>query len=117
MPYAPFEEGKPVISDSGQDVVDKTRINVEAARDAVIMGTFREYDMTVTVGGGSAAEPDSIEWLESVSADRVRATLTWSGGAPTVIVWAFSVDGLVYDTIGTQTITYSGDNPTSSAWT
>ena len=113
MAYVDFVDDKPVISDDGDVVINNTRENLMAVRDGVVMGKFLDWNMTPTVGGGSAEEPDSIEWRsgQGSGTDRVRATITWgtSGGAdgnPTTIVWAFSVNGSVYDTMGTQTITY-----------
>lgn len=124
MAYVPFVDDKPVISDDGDVVINNIRENLMASRDAIVMGKFEDWNMTPTVGGGSAEEPDSIEWRAGAGAgtDRVRATITWgtSGGAdgnPTSIVWAFSVDGAVYDTIGTETITYDVDaNVTGTTW-
>ena len=124
MAYVPFVDNKPVISDDGDDVIDDIRENLMAARDGIVMGKMLDWDMAVTIGGGSAAEPASIEWRDGQGAgtDRIRATITWgtSGGAdgnPTSIIWAFSVNGSVYDTIGTETITYDVDsNITADTW-
>ncbi len=124
MAYIDFVDDKPIISDDGDVVIDSTRENLMAVRDGVVMGKFLDWDMTPTVGGGSAAEPDSIEWRSGQGAgtDRVRATITWgtSGGAdgnPTSIIWAFSVNGTVYDTMGTETITYDVNaNITGTSW-
>ncbi len=124
MAYTPFVDDKPVISDDGDVVIDDTRQNLMAVRDAAVMGKFEDWDMIPTIGGGSAEEPDSIEWRsgQGSGTDRVRATITWgtSGGAdgnPTSIVWEFSVDGAVYDAIGTETITYDvNSNITGVTW-
>ena len=124
MAYVDFVDNKPVISDDGDDVITDIRQNLMAVRDGVVMGKFLDWNMTPTIGGGSAEEPDSIEWRDGKGAgtDRVRATTTWgtAGGAdgnPVTIVWAFSVDGAVYDPMGTQTITYdSNSNITGITW-
>ena len=124
MAYIDFVDNKPVISDDGDDVINDTRQNLMAVRDGVVMGKFLDWNMTVTVGGGSAEEPDSIEWRDGQGSgtDRLRATITWgsAGGAdgnPTVILWEFSVNGSVYDTLGTETITYDANsNITGKTW-
>lgn len=124
MAYIDFVKGKPVIADDGDEVLNYTRENLMALRDAIVMGVFVDWDMTVTAGTGTAAEPQYILWRSGQDAgtDRVRATITWgsAGGAdgnPTVILYQFSVNGSVWDTIGTLTISYDVDaNVTATDW-
>lgn len=122
MAYTSFVDNKPDITDAGQDVIDDTRENIMALRDAIASGRLEDWDMTTS--GGTAEEPGVLQWRDGQGSgtDRVRATITWgtSGGAdgnPTVIVYAFSINGSTWDTIGTLTITYDANgNVTASAW-
>lgn len=120
MPYDPFLDNKPVSSDNGLVVIDETRQNLMAMRDAVVMGAMSGWDYNPN--GGTADQP--AEFLYSKGTERIRGAVTWgtSGGADgnvTQIVWSYSSNsGSTYDTIGTQGITYDVDaNVTAIAWT
>lgn len=128
MVYTPYVNNKPDIADAGQDVIDDSRENLEALRDAIMMGKIFDWDMTVTAGGGSASEPDEIAWRYQGTGDlEVRATITWgtaggSDGNPVTIVYAFTGNRTAgtptYDTIGTLTNTYDVNGEiTSNSWT
>ena len=121
MAYTDFVEDKPDITDDGDIVINNTRENLMALRDALVCGALNGWDMDITIGGGSAAEPDEIIYKKST--EWLRLDITWgtSGGDdgnPTVIVYAYSANsGGVYDTIGTATMTYdSGGAMTDVTW-
>ena len=109
MSYTKFQDRKPVISDSGMDVIDDVRVNLMALRDAAICGNLVDWDMDV--GGGTGARPSSLTY--SKGTERVRLNLTWGNsgngeGAPTVITVQYSsTSGNSYQSIGTKRITYN----------
>lgn len=111
MAYNAFDAAKPVITDSRQDVVDKTRYNLTALRDALIMGAMPGFNYSYVVGTGSADEPQYMYYKNGNT--WVRVTITWGttggeDGNPTQELWALSTDGgSNYDTI--KTIAYTWD--------
>lgn len=122
MVYTKFNNGKPDIADNGATVIDNTRDNLEALRDAIVAGALVDWNMDINIGAGTAAEPDEIIYKNGVQ--WIRLDITWgtSGGAdgsPTVIVYAYSANsGVGYDTIGTATMTYDNTaGPTFGALT
>ena len=129
MAYLPFVDNKPIVTDAGQDVVDDTRENLEALRDAVIMGTMPDWKMDVTIGTGTASEPQFIAWRNgNGSGDlEVRAEITWgtSGGPdgnPVTIDYDFTGDRTqgtpTYVQINIKSISYDGNgNVESEVWT
>ena len=128
MPYTHYTDSKPAITDSGQDVVDDTRENLEALRDAVIAGRIPKWNMTVTNGsGGTALEPKNLEWRKGSSGNlALRATITWgtsggSNGNPTTIVYHATGNrsnaSPTWDSIGTLTMTYdTSGNARTGVW-
>lgn len=119
MAYTPFVKNKPDIADTGGTVIDNTRINLMALRDAVVTGRLVGWAMSTS--GGSADRPAVMSWAKGT--EIIRATVTWgtSGGSkynPTVIAYDYSSDtGTTYVAIGTLTLTYDvNGNMTSSAW-
>lgn len=121
MVYIPFVSDKPDIVDTGAAVVDDSRQNLMALRDALVAGALVDWDLTITVGGGSNAEPDEIIYKKGT--EWLRLDITWgttggNDGNPTVIVYAYSANtGVAYDTIGTLTHTYDGSgNLTATVW-
>lgn len=121
MAYTLFAKDKPVIADTGAQVVDATRNNLMALRDAIVSGTLQGWTIAVTAGTGTAEQPQTIVYSNGV--ERVRLTTTWgsSGGAlgnPQVVVFAYSGNsGGAYDTIGTATYSYDASgNMTGIAW-
>ena len=121
MAYTKFVKDKPVIADDGDIVINNTRENLMAVRDAVVMGVLVDFNMDITIGGGSAAEPDEIIYKNGVEWIRLQVTWGTTGGddgQPTVIVYAYSANsGGLYDTIGTATMTYgSGGEMTDITW-
>lgn len=121
MAYTKFLSDTPDITDTGAKVIDDTRQNLMATRDAIVAGALVDWDLTVTVGGGSAEEPDEIIYKNGV--EWLRLDITWGttggeDGQPTVIVYAYSANsGGLYDTIGTWTGTYNGNGTlTAGVW-
>lgn len=121
MAYTKFTSDTPVIADTGGEVIDDTRNNLMALRDAIVAGTLVDWNLDITIGGGSAEEPDELIYKKST--EWIRLQITWGttggeDGQPTVIIYAYSADsGGVYDTIGTATMTYdSNGNMTDLTW-
>lgn len=122
MAYVQFEDGVPTASGTINELCTDTRNNLEAMRDAVVMGTASGWNYSKS--GGTAEEPGEVRY--SNGTQRIRGTLTWgtSGGADgnvTVAVWAYTADHTagspVYDTIGTETVSYDADStPVSTVW-
>ncbi|HEY0818127.1 MAG TPA: hypothetical protein VGD46_05065 [Rhizobacter sp.] len=119
MAYTQFAKDKPVITDTGGQVVDATRTNAMALRDAIQMGVMPNW--TFTTSGGTAEQPDVITYANGV--ERLRLTITWGStggtvGNPTVIAYAYSGNsGGAYDAIATATNTYdSNGNMTGTTW-
>jgi len=122
MAYVPFVSDKPIISDDGDVVINNTRENLMALRDAIVSGALTGWDLTVTVGGGSAEEPDEIIYKNGT--EWIRLDITWGtaggeDGNPTVVVYAYSSNsGSAYDTIDTWTGTYNANGTlTAGDWT
>lgn len=115
MPYQSFDASLPDGStQNGAQVLASVRSNQAALRDAIAAGVM--FGWAMTPSGGTASEPAVITY--SKSTDRVRATLTWSGGKVTEAVYDFSANaGGAWDAIGTQTIAYdANDNVTGVTW-
>lgn len=111
MVYTAFLPDTPVIADDGDVVINNTRENLMALRDAVVAGALKDWDMSKTGG----AEPTEI--LYSKGTERIRLTITWASGNPTVIVYAYDADsGASYDTIGTLTLAYTSGELVSETW-
>lgn len=108
MPYKHYQPDKPVMTDTGQQVIDTTRENLMAMRDAVVMGTMTGWD-----GAPAGADPDYPDTLTySKGTERLRLTLTWGSGATegyiTAIVYDYSPDaGVTWQSLGTAAVDYS----------
>lgn len=128
MAYVPFVDAKPVNSDAGDDVVDDIRENMMALRDAVVLGAFVGWDMTVTAGTGTTSQPQYLYMHRNgASTERLRVTYTWGttggeAGNPTVLALHYTADddplgSSVWSAMGTFTITYNSDGTVASgAW-
>ena len=121
MAYLPFTSDKPVITDTGGQVIDRTRENLMALRDAIQVGSLVGWTLTNTDITGPAAEPTQIIYKKST--EWLRLQITWGttggdDGNPKTIVYAYSANsGGLYDTIGTATMTYdSSGNLRDVAW-
>jgi hypothetical protein len=107
MPYNPFVATNPAISQTRQNIVDTSRVNLVALRDGVIIGRINGW--TLSVSGGTAEEPSIRLW--SNGTERLRGTYTYSAGFVTQVVWEYSSNsGSSYDAIATETCTYDGSN-------
>ena len=128
MAYVPFVDGYPLLSQDGDDAVDSMRNNLMALRDAVVLGAFVGWDMTVTAGTGSNEQPQYLYMHRNgASTERLRITYTWGttggeAGNPTVLALHYTADddplgSAVWDSMGTFTITYNSDGTVASgAW-
>lgn len=121
MAYSPFDETKPDSSAAGgmPTYSQSIRDNLQAMRDAVIMGEMVGWAMTPS--GGTAEQPAVITY--SKGTERIKAALTWgsSGGANGNVeqaVYSYSSDGgSNWDAIGTLTVSYDvSSNCTGTAW-
>lgn len=121
MAYLPFTSDKPVITDTGGQVIDRTRENLMALRDAIVTGALVSWDLATADITGPAAEPTQLVYKKST--EWIKLVITWgtSGGEdgqPKTIVYSYSANsGSLYDTIGTLTMTYdSSGNLRSALW-
>ena len=111
MVYVPFTPDTPIIADNGDIVINNTRENLMALRDAVVAGALKDWDMSKT----GTAEPTEI--LYSKGTERVRLTITWASGNPTVVLYEYSANsGGLYDTIGTLTLAYTSGDLVTETW-
>lgn len=122
MVYTKFTPDTPVITDTGAEVIDDTRFNLMALRDAIVAGALVDWDMTATGGPADGSEPTQI--MYDTGTEWIRATITWGttggeDGNPKTVVYAYSTDNFVAsnEAIGTWTGTYNSDGYlTSSVW-
>ena len=119
--YTKFVKDKPDIADDGDIVINNTRENLMALRDAMVMGVLVDFDLATADITGPAAEPTQLVYKNGV--EWIRHVITWgtSGGDdgnPLTIVYSYSSDsGSLYHTIGTLTMTYdSSGNLRSALW-
>jgi hypothetical protein len=109
--YTPYADANPIISRTRQQIVDDTRGNLLALRDAVIIG--KEPGWTLSVSGGTAEEPSIRMWSQGT--ERLRCTITWTSGFPTSILWEWSNDSAAtWSTIATETAAYDGSSNMTS---
>ena len=109
MPCTQYSEPNPTSSQTGPAFAQSTRDNLLAVRDMVTMGIMPGWSMATS--GGSAAEPAVITYSNTVvTTERLRATVTWSSGNPTTIVYDYSANsGTDWARIGTKTNTFDAD--------
>lgn len=119
MAYTTLDSTKPTTAQTRQAAIDSARTNLNALRDAILMGQMQGFAYSQTVGTGTAEQPQFQLWTNG--AIILRATNTWgaAGGATgnlSTILWELSVNtGSSYDTICTETRTYDGSgNMTAS---
>lgn len=113
MSYPHYQPDKPVMTDTGQQIVDVTRTNLMAMRDAVILGALPGW--AESYGGVDPAHPDYMMWVHAD--EQLRASYTWEGDTPTVVTYDYSSDaGNTWQTIGTETLEWdsSGTLPTTT---
>jgi hypothetical protein len=124
MVYVPFVSDKPVIADDGDVVINNTRENLMALRDAIAAGALVDWDMSLTIGAGTAEEPDEILYSNNSNTEAIKLDITWGttggeDGQPTVIVYHYSTDDFSVsdETIGTLTNTYNSNGTlTAAVW-
>ena len=123
MVYIPFETDTPIITDTGAQVVDDTRFNLMALRDAVVAGALVGWDMAAT--GPDADEPTQILYSDNASTEAIRLAITWGtaggeDGNPKTVVYSYTADDtptITWETIGTWTGTYdAGGSLTAETW-
>jgi hypothetical protein len=121
MPYVPYADNVPIGLALVETVVDNTRENLMALRDNVVIGTMPGWAYSKTNGSGTDEQPQytfmkkGSEWL--------RGTFTWGttggeDGNVVSVLWQYSNNaGVDYQTVGTQTFTYSVDGvATAVGW-
>jgi len=125
MVYVPFVSDKPVIADDGDVVINNTRENLMALRDAVVAGALVDWDMSQIVGGGDTDEPDELRYSNNGNTEALRLDITWGtaggeDGQPTVIVYYYTANDtptITWETIGTLTNTYNSNGTlTAAVW-
>lgn len=124
MVYVDFVSDKPVIADDGDVVINNTRQNLMALRDAVVCGVLNGWNMTQSVGAGSTDEPDEILYSNDTNGEALKLDITWGttggeDGNPTVIVYSYSTDDFAAsdEPMGTLTMTYNSNGTmTASTW-
>lgn len=119
MAYTLFDQTKPNGGANGSVTLQHIRENLTALRDIVTLGAAGGWNYSCS--GGSAGKPNVMLWAQGV--ERLRATCTWgaSGGALdnlVNVVFAYSSNGGgAYDTIGTQSISYTAAGDVeSTSW-
>lgn len=80
MAYTQYDDTKPVSTDTGPNVTDLTNKNLNALRDMVVMGAAQGFDYSVTVGTGTAEQPQYLFFKKSTT--WIRVTPTWGTGTP-----------------------------------
>ena len=119
MPYTQYDYTKPTSSQTGPLTIASAKDNMNAIRDAMVMGAMVGFNKTQS--GGTAEQPAII--LLTKGTEIVKAALTWGttggeAGNVTVAVYSYSANsGTLYDTIGTKTLTYDANgNLISTTW-
>lgn len=118
MPYDSYTIGHPDgTTGNGATFATQLQNNLNALQHGVVIGIMEDWNFAITVGTGSASQPQYHTYSRGVY--RLRATITWNGdGNPSAILWEFSGNsGSSYDTIGTVTYTYDASlNVLSYSW-
>jgi len=124
MAYVQFEDAVPTASGTINELCTDTRNNLEALRDAVVMGVARGWNYGRDLYGGTAEQPVIVRY--SKGNQRIMAYLTWgttggSDGNVTVALWYYipdtSASSWASELIGTETISYDADaNVVATVW-
>jgi hypothetical protein len=122
MAYPRFTENKPVISpDTGGQVIQYTRENLHALRDAIVGGALYGWAMQASMLVGGEDQPSNLTWSKDVY--RISCAITWgtSGNEqyqPKYLDYTWSGNsGATWDEIGRLTLTFTtGGNVVSSVW-
>lgn len=111
MAYDAFDRATPEISDDRDGVVLETNQNLRALCDMVGIGADGHLAWSMAITAGTNDVPTTI--VLSNGTLRRRFVLTWVNNTITQVVASFSSDsGSNYDTIGTFTFTFTGDDVT-----
>lgn len=113
MPYKHYQPDKPVMTDSGQQIIDATRENLMAMRDAVVMGTMPGWDSYTS--GGTPDYPAYMVYTRG--GERLSMAIAWGSGDTEGYITAIGCyyrldDGVTWQNIGTATVDYSTPFPT-----
>lgn len=118
MPYTSYDSTKPTTASLGTSLPAETLANLNALRDAVIMGKVAGWTGSVVNGSGTAEEPQYKVWSNGVL--RIRGTFTYSAGYVTAITWEYSSDSGstpngtgTWSTIASETTSYDGSKNTT----
>jgi hypothetical protein len=119
MAYVYFDVAKPQTTENGTDFAYSTRKNFLAVRDAVIAGgDLFGWNLSIVYDG--EGRPQTLTY--SSGAERWRkvityGTLGYAAGKPQTVALSYSsTSGASYDSVGTKTIVYGADGPTSITW-
>jgi len=119
--YQKFVPDKPDIADDGDVVINNTRENLMALRDAIVMGALVSWDLATADITGPAAEPTQLVYKRST--EWIRLVITWGttggdDGQPLTVAYSYSANsGTLYHVIGTLTNTYDASgNLRSALW-
>jgi len=117
MAYTPFDKTKP--DPSTQSIAafgTSDRDNQQAIIDGVLIGGMKDWDGAIFIGSGTLAKPEY--WKLDDGAEFLRITPTWDGSLPrpNSLLFEWSPDDAAWNTIGTITITWSGNFYSSHAW-
>lgn len=77
MAYTKLNRATPAGTQAGTAVPVSARENLCALADGIIFGALPDYLFSVSVGSGSAEEPQYLYWTNSSANIKLRATLTW----------------------------------------
>ncbi len=133
MAYDFFTISTPVASQTRQETVDSTRLNLMALRDAVVIGIVPGWSMvpgdssdtatpTYTATTADPAAPQILKYTTAAN-EELLIWLTWSSGNVTVAKFYYSPDNITgYPgnrlSIGQEAISYDGSsNVTGIVWT
>ena len=111
MAYVPLNPLTPEPAQDGTEVLQSTRDNMKALRDADFIGGDSGWTYSQT--GGTASEPTTQLWSKGTERIRITATFGTTGGENgnlTAATLAYSSNsGSTYDTIEARTLSYDGD--------
>jgi hypothetical protein len=114
MPWTDLDLSVPDDStQNGSQAVQSIQDNQHALWNFIMMGAVKGMNFSVTVGGGTAEQPDTFTWSNGVN--RLKAAITWgavsgSTGNFSSIDWSVSQDnGGSYDPVCTQAFTYDSN--------
>ena len=111
MAYNEFNISTPVATQTAVSAMESTKFNLNALRDAQVMGTFKGWNCYV---GSPRDNPATIAY--SKGDERIRSWITYgsagvSDGLVSTIVHVYSSNaGSTFMTVGTETMTYDASS-------